>query len=421
MEVLLPRALGALLPNLQRLFLIESGASTALVDASFAPPRLSHVEMRDSGVDSVDAWCTLALLPSLASLKLEQTSFPTAALDSVSSKLTALDLDYTCQERRDGVLQPWEEFVRPIAACTRLQSLAFPCAGVKELKMVTAALPQLQRLHLRWADYVSEDDGDAMVEALLGLPRLTSLRWDACEDAALKRSFVDSPCRWRELSFMRITPLQLARLPLHSLTSPVSWDVFTVSGDATVAEVEAAAANVQRNSRHGCAWAEEPDPEEHGLVFSPPEGSRAFVPAPGTTTAALLRAASPLLAGAAGTLRTLQVCNVPWDVEEVRALGEALPRACTRLVLRGDSMTPLACVELAHSLPWLTEVELMWVAVDPAAVAAYVGLLKGQAQGRGEDIPLRSLHALCPTNEQRETWAAVRVLVQAMGVATLHF
>ncbi len=424
---LLPPGVDRLLPNLRHV--VFEGAddrrdppAVSLVDASCVPPRLSQVEMRDVTVGGVDAWRTLALLPSLTSLKVEYSSFPTAALDSLSSKLTALDLSCTSRDYEDGVLPSWEEFVRPVAACTRLHSLAFPCPGAKELRIVAAALPQLQRLHLGWTAEGSEGGGDAMVEALLGLPHLTSLQWDACESVAFKRNHAGSPCRWRELRFALVTPHQLARLPLHSLTSPVAWVALFVTPETTVAEVEAAAANVQRNSRRGCTWVEDSHWDAQGLLFSRADGSMLpsdpFIPAPGATTAALLRAASPLLAGAAGTPRTLQVYNVPWDVEEVRALGEALPRACTELSLWEGSVTPLACVELARSLPWLAHLSISSAEANPAAVAAYVGLLKGQAQGAGQAMPLRSLGVFCITNDQpeREAWAAVRVLVQAMGV-----
>ncbi len=316
----------------------------------------------------------LAGLPALSSVSLLDSSCPTQFLNTLGNRLTALHLDRAYRQVQAGTHTPapaWQATLEHVARCTALQALAIPCVTSEELGTVAPALQQLRRLHLNGP--CEDVDGDAVVERLLGLPHLTSLKWDDITKHKLRRSHASSPCRWKELSLPYVNPRQLARLPLHSLTSPVSWRHVALDHRTSVAEVQAAADNVARRCPAGGVWWDTGDNWWGAVAFNrPPDDAEPFAQGAGEgdTPVALLRALRPLLA--APGLARLWVYNLAWDVELVKALGEAVPRTCTALDLTVGAADLPACVQLAQSLPWLDEVCLCALAIpSPHAVTAY--------------------------------------------------
>ncbi len=357
----------------------------------------------------------LAGLPSLSSISLLDSSSPTSFIGFIGSRLTALHLDKSYRQVEEGTqnLAPaWRATLRHAARCTALQSLGIPCVTSKELGAVAPALQQLRRLHLNGPHSVAAG-GDAMVERLLGLPHLTSQRWDDASWHSFQRSHASSPCRWRELSFKFVSLHQLARLSLHSLTSPVSWEAVVVDEDITVAEAQAAVDNSLRRCPAGGAWTRQDQAMWPSLQFPPPAGSTTFTrgAGEGDTPAALLRALRPLLA--APGLDSLAVQHLAWDAELVRVLGEVLPDTCTSLCLSGGSLALPACVQLAKSLPWLELITLSAVNVRPQSAIVYLSIVAAAFADLPEaddgDLAIEELHVhspLCPEGEDRGAWKA---------------
>ncbi len=362
----------------------------------------------------------LAALPSLTSISLLDRTCPTQFLNVLSPRLTALHLDASYHQLAKPA---WQATLSHVARCTALQSLTIPCVTSEELGVVAPALQRLRRLHLNGPG--RRVDGDAVVERLLGLPHLTSLRWDNPSWQKLHHSHASSPCHWQELSLGYIRPHQLARLPLHSLTSPISWANITVDQHTSVAEVQAVVDNVARRCPAGGAWR----PRKRTwptLQFFPPPGSALFArgAGEGDTPAALLRALQPLLA--APGLDTLAIMGLAWDVELVKVLGQVVPRRCTALCLYGGTAALPACVQLAKSLPWLQELLLTRMAIQPPqAVTAYVGaatslpdaLLPG---GRPRLTKVNVCRAArregVDEEAHRERWEEAREAVESLGV-----
>ncbi len=430
LDTLIADAVPAFLPNLRQLRIsncqLTAVGATSLVDAECGT--LQHVEvegLRGDRTHTTIQLLQLAGLPSLSSVSLLDSTCPTQFLNILSTRLTALHLDSSYRQVEEGTDTPtpvWRATLRHATRCTALQSLAIPCSTSEELGLVAPALQQLRRLHLNWP-YGVAVDGDAMVERLLGLPHLTSLTWEDISGQTFRRSHASSPCRWRELGFRFIAPHQLASLPLHSLTSPVAWEVFIMDHEASVAEVQAAVDNVARRCPLSGVWRKPPGAWWPGVQFLPPTGSDTFTrgAGEGDTPPVLLRALRPLLA--APDLRQLGVTGLAWDVEVVKALGEALPHACTGLALQRGSLALPACMQLAVSIPWVHTLRMIDMSLHPQGVTAYVGAAAGRLQGAGVGPALESVRVERPVRPEgrseeswREAWEEVRHAVQGLGV-----
>ncbi len=355
---------------------------------------LTSQDSRDVGLQLVQ----LAGLPSLTSISLLEGDCPTQFLNILGTRLTALHLDASYRQVQPRTQIPtaaWRATLQHAARCMALQSLTIPCDTDKELGMVAPALQQLRRLRLNGPGVAV--DGDAVVERLLALPHLTSLTWDSAYAHAFQRSYATSACcRWKELGFGLVGPHQLARLPLHSLASPVAWQYLVVDKRTSVAEVQAAAHNATQRCPAGGVWGG----AERGcsrLLHFKASRSRGFKrgAGEGDTPPALLRALRPLLVAVPG-LTQLAVGGLAWDAELVQALGEVLPRTCTTLELRGRTFTVGAAVQLALSLPWLQELYLATMALAPAAFMAYASGVATLAGGLHVRPCLRRLRALQP-------------------------
>ncbi len=419
LDALIPKCAEAALPNLRRLRLVAcrfgpGAPPTATVN--LACGNLQHVEV--AGLEGTAPHCSLQLmqlvgLPALTSFTLRDTSCPTLFLNALSHRLTELHLGAALRRGAPA----WRATMHHVACCTALQSLTIPCATSEELGLVAPALQQLRQLHLTGPG--ANAAGDAVVERLLALPHLTSLRWDAVHAHAFQRSHATrAACRWKELGFGLVGPHQLARLPLHSLTSPVSWETLVVDQHTSVAEVRVAADNAARYCPQGCAgggggcWPT--------LDFLAPAGlGGAFTQGAGEgdTPAALLRALRPPLAG----LSRLVVSGLAWDAGLVRALGEALPRTCVRLGLRWGSVMDDAGAQLALSLPWVQELWLHGTHVRPRCISA--ALCAASALGSPVSaLRLVSVKARSPPLGSGEAawaegWEGVRRVARALSLA----
>ncbi len=338
----------------------ELTAAAAESMSNTACDSLQHIELW--GLDGAPASRTdqlhqLAGLPSLSSVNLQDSSCPTLFLNSLTTRLTTLHLDSSCRKSQpDGrtTAPEWQATLRHVARCTALLSLTIPCSTSGELGVVAPALRQLQRLHLTGPGAAAGEDGDGMVELLVGLPHLTRLRWDNAYGHTFQRSCAGRACNWKELGFTTVSLALLARLPLRSLDSPVPWDTLVVDASVTVAEARAAAHNATRACTAGVQWPTRAlNWCRASLSFRPPQGSSTFTQGAGEgdTPAALLRALQPLLA--APSLLKLAVSDLTWDGEAATALGQALNRSCDVLAFENGSLTAAACVQLAKSVPWL--------------------------------------------------------------------
>ncbi len=288
LDTLIPDDIPTLLPNLRQLRIATcriTAAAAATSQSSAACGRLQHVEVAGltGEPDHRTSLLTrLARSPSLITVGLGDSSCPTQFLDALTTRLTALHLDRAYRQVQPGTqtpTPPWQATLQHIARCTALQALAIPCATSEELGLVAPALQQLRQLRLNGPG--AAVDGDAVVERLLGLPRLTSLTVDNAYLHTFQRSHAGSPSRWRQLIFASISPHQLARLPLHSLTSPVTWSHILVGQRTSVADVQAAVDNMTRRCPAGGAWRPRADNTTPGgnvlaLVFLLPPGSDTF-------------------------------------------------------------------------------------------------------------------------------------------------
>ncbi len=367
----------------------------------------------------------LAGLPSLSSISLLDDSCPTLFINALATRLTALHLGASYRQIQYGTQAPtpaWQATLQHVARCTALQSLTIPCVTSEDLGVVAPALQRLRRLHLNGPGVAV--DGGAMVERLLGLPHLTSLRWEDVSDHAFQRSHASSPCQWRELSFRFIAPHQLACLPLHSLTSPVAWGTVIVYERTSVAEVQAAVDNVTRRCPAGGVWRPQQG-KRPTLQFFIPANSDTFTrgAGEGDTPAALLHALRPLLA--ARGVQQLGVSGLAWDMEAVQALGEVLPRTCAGLCLERGSLLLPACVQLASSQPWLEVVWFCELHVHPHAISMYVSSAVSRADALlpGGRAALREVHVYTPAGREgvgeeahRRDWEQVRNAVVGLGV-----
>ncbi len=415
------RDMSKLLPNLQQLQLIECTTADGCLLSVFSS--LQSLEVSGEGIKASHL-SSLAALPRLSSISLGHDSECSGVLTSLGSQLTALELESDLRQCLDGTQRPapaWRATLEHVTRCAQLRSLTIPCVTSEELTLVAPALAQLRDLHLcGWLGGCSRVDGDAVVEALLRLPHLTSLRWDRASRYTLQRSYTKDPCRWKQIAIESITPQLLARLPLHSLTAPLAWEDLVIDGSTSVADVEAAAAAAAR-CPGGVAWR----PGYHNfpcrLWFEGPrwaDGSEHFFgdedeyddalpfehgATEADTPAALLRALRPLLAavspGRPGKAARMQVENAAWDVEAVRALGAALPATCTELVISNGRLPLLALVEVVHSLPQLEQLDICGVEVEPSSVWSYVtvvGALRRALGASGGGPRLRRLRVDVP-------------------------
>ncbi len=402
-DAVLPLGVSALMPNLKLLALMDCvltpAAKTTPLDAACTRLQAAHIgalsaqqppgPVAAQPLPSLQQLATaqlrqLAKLPSLRHLALRNDSCPTLFLVALATQLTSLHLDIAYRDCLPDTHTPtpeWRSTLQHVARCTALEDVVMPCATAEELGVLAPALRRLRALQLY--DDAEGADGDAMVEALLALPHLTTLHWDNASMHTFQRWHNDSPCRWETLTLGGVTAPQLARLPLHSLRQPVRWRCLSVPrGGATLQDVRAAVANVTQRCPAGFRW-EALDGGGGGgahlprVLFraggAPP--ARAADPVPGA-----LRALGPLLAG----LAEFGVAGVAWDAARVEALGEALPRTCARLRLfgeeeAGNGLPPVpreALEQLARSLPWLRVLELDQQRVAPDDVGAYVRLAK---------------------------------------------
>ncbi len=403
-----PRGVNELLPNLQRLLLSWCECTAATGCLVSACSTLQHLEVRGGGVKAHHL-SSLATLPRLSSLHLGLGSECSGVLPSLSSQLTALELHSGLRQCLGGTQQPapaWRATLQHVAQCKQLRSLTIPCVTGEELALVAPALAQLRDLHLcGWPPGRGSVDGDAVVEALVGLPHLTSLRWDRASRYTLQRSYTKDPCRWKQLTLGSVTPQLLARLPLHSLTAPLAWEVLEIESGTSAADAQAAATAAAR-CPGGVAWRSFDDCCEPPKVeFLGPLTEDAFVhgATAADTPAALLRAMQPLIAalapGAGVEAVALTVENMAWDAEAVRALGAGLPPARTTLWIENGCLPLPALVEMAHRLPQLEALDVTGVSVSPSIVLAYVsvvGALRRACEGLQEQGPrLKTVGVSC--------------------------
>ncbi len=392
LDVLLPPGVSALLPNLQVLAVVQCivtpAARATLLDAGCS--RLWQVQIealsaqqQAPGALSLQQLATaqlrqLAILPSLSNIMLKDASCSTLFLIALGTQLTRLVLHESSRQCLPGTQTPtpaWRATLQHIARCTRLLELNIPCATAEELGLVAPALQQLRTLELNHVCAV-EADGDAMAEVLLGLPHLTSLRWDNASLHTFKRWHTDRPCRWETLFLGVFSAPQLARLPLHSLKQPVQLWGLVVKG-AALREVRAAVANATRGSPAGFRWEEVRGDPPHLALDKFVAGSETGAPA-------VLRVLQPLLASLPSGLGLV---GAGWDTEPLSVLGEVLPRTCTRLMLGWGWISREALEQVARSLPWVRFLQLKEQDVSPEDVVAFVRLarrLKQQEGGAGE-------------------------------------
>ncbi len=391
LDQLLPVGVGAL-PNLRQLFvndcMLTAAARTTSLDASCT--KLHHLNIGDLLVAAPDArrqaavataqLRQLARLPSLSSVALLDTSCPTLFLVALGTQLTRLVMDHAYRQCEPGTQTPapaWRATLQQVARCTGLRDLHIPCGTLQELRMVAPALQQLRALTIATQhdpDLAANFDGDAMLEALLGLPHLTSLWWcDASLNAFRGPGTEGLPagalaqCQWERLEFGLVAPQVLARLPLHPLKQPLEWEAITIDRHTTPPDARAAAANVTRRCPAGFKWK---DLTRAIVLFG--GGHRR------DEVASILLALQPLLA----PLPQVALLNAAMDVAEVRALGQALPRACTRVFLVGGSMSREALVQVPVWLPWVRWLTLRGVTARPIDV---VGLLRAARHAREEE------------------------------------
>ncbi len=197
-------------------------------------------------------------------------------------------------------------------------------------------------------------------------------------------------------------------------------------------EARAAAANLQRFCKAGHRWVPgDPGDVESATTVLCDEWFEAqgHGATPDDAPAALLRALGPLFAGP--SLACLAVCDLRWDEDAVRAMGQVratshmegcarvcvcggeraqhlfrhssssdawarrlraaqvLPRTCAELLVDGGGITAGALQAVARRLPWLRLLGLLEVEVEPGTALAYLRDVRsmradGGAGGEGE-------------------------------------
>ncbi len=397
LDAVVPSGLGALLPNLRCLILAYCQLTPAPRTTVLDCPNLQHVIIEVLSVNAPkqhqQAVTTaqlrqLAKLPSLSHVRLADSSCPTLFLAALGTQLTRLRLHASYQQRlphATAFTPGWKTTLGHVARCTNLRELAIPCCSAEELRLMAPALQRVRTLRLH-CSAPSPTDGDAMMEALLGLPHLTSLFWHACATSPFRRSYNDPrryPCRWERLELGAAHAHQLARLPLHSLKEPFQWQALfpTEHKRNQVSEVRAMMANLTRGCPAGFLWkgrADGPSKEpELWLRFIDD------VPAALAALEPLFAFPTPFIVG-----DTFGVGRVDWEAEDVQALGRVLPHTCTRLRLHFGAAPRDALEQLAMSLPWLRQLELINVLVLPAAMVGYVGTIKRLRAEQGKAVAL---------------------------------
>ncbi len=410
LDAVVPSGLGALLPNLRCLILAYCQLTPAPRTTVLDCPNLQHVIIEVLSVNAPkqhqQAVTTaqlrqLAKLPSLSHVRLADSSCPTLFLAALGTQLTRLRLHASFQRwttPATAALAPsWRATLQYVARCTNLRELDIPCSSPEELQLMAPALQHVRTLRLN-CNVLADTDGDAMMEALLGLPHLTSLRWHACAMSPFRRSYLEPDQeharRWERLQFGTVTPQQLARLPLRSLKHPVQWHALEVTADDLGREVRAMMANLTRGCPAGYRW--------QGSAYCPTEGAELWFGGGVEDVAAALATLQPLLASvvplAAG--ESFVVGRVAWRVAYVQALGRLLPRTCTWLRMQLGATPRDALKQFAVSLPWLRQLELKWTAVLPQAVVGYVRAIKRIREEHGMVVGLERVVVRepdCPT------------------------
>ncbi len=430
---------------MERCRLHAASAASTMLDAGCT--RLARLELTElqSGAPWDVQLMQLGRLPGLTAVALDASCGAALFLCTLGKQLTALELDSDCRRHVAGgrAAPQWAALLRHAAQCTALQSLTVPCVTAAELRAVAPALAQLRHLQLNheFDEAHERQDGDALVEVLLGLTQLTSLVWDDASPYALRRSHVGRRCGWRQLEFGGVAPHQLARLPVASLAGPVMLNGLVFDGGSSVDEVAAAAAHVVGDGKPGLRWRQADDGSWSSLFFTPPppsaaagegseedeaEDSESALFSHGAseedTAAALVRAARPLLASGHPQLARLNVHDASWDVELVRALGEALPAACAALAVRSGRLPAPALFELALRLPGLAELRLEDVQARCWPLRWYLGRA-ACAGGRGGGLRrllVQRPEALDDEEEQGEedgdAWYALQDEVERLGL-----
>ncbi len=443
-DALVPPSLHLALPSLrslkQRRCTLSPAAATAQLDSESSGIQRLTVCIWGQAAARLAQLRQLPSLRDLTSLTLD-TVDSTAFLPSLSSQLTALQLDNyfrECKHRTQRPAGAWAATLLRLALCTRLQSLALPAATAEELRPVAKALPQLRRLHLTYdfnpersnVDEV-EQDGDAMVEVLLGLTQLTSLRWEETWPYAMDRSYADRPCSWRELTFAGVGVKQLSRLPLHSLTAPVTFESLDIDYEVTLADAQRLVSALVGEGRPGVRWQGSQRLVQFNTWCFDGAGMFEHGATPADTPAALLRALQPLLAGAADVC----VWNIKWDAEAVRAL----PPSCRALTVVEGEVPLAAAVEMAQHLRQLEGLDFVQVAMEAWCVVRYAVVeederrLARQAvaahggggapgEGQGRRVRVRVEDPRDPDDaylEEGRAWEQARSLVQSLGLPWL--
>ncbi len=354
----------------------------------------------------------LAKLPSLNTVVLADPSCPTLFLVALGTQLTRLHLDQSYRECEPDTEMPtpaWRSALQHVARCTQLQDLHIPCSTEADLSILAPALQQLRTLRLTGQAHTA--GGDAMAEALLGLPHLTSLNWEDTMNLCLRRSHIQRPCRWEALRLGLASVQHLARLPLQALKQPVRWSGLSVPHGTPLHEVRAAVANVMRGCPAGFRW--ECDGEHLPTLGFPPNpvGAQADV-------LGVLRALRPLMA----PLTSLHLGSVVWDVELAKVLGEALPRTCTRLVLSGPGLDRQTVEQVVRCMPWVERLEMNGADGSSSGVLGCLRRLCRLKQGGGGGVRLEEVVVRRPERpqglgeeEHRQAWERAARAVREEG------
>ncbi len=261
-------------------------------------------------------------------------------------------------------------------------------------------------------------DGDEVVELLLRLPHLNSLRWmntlygfqrHWCTDDA------NPPCRWQKLGLGTVPVELLARLPLRSLTSPLELHMIIVGAWTVPLDVRAAVANLSlRQCPAGFRWAAKGQTRTIGLTF---------LGGVNPHLAETLLALRPLLS----PLPKALICCVPWDAPLVRVLGQVLPLTCATLQLYDCRVPGEALRQMAVSLPQVEVLLFEQADVYPWDVVEYAHAvaLRRQQGGGGGAVRMRRVEVSKPprlngvgeAKHKREwRWAAEDVARLVQGV-----
>ncbi len=183
LDCILPAGISAMLPNLRELMVafctLTPAARTTTLDAACGglhiveleglmvrrAPRRGARPAASSSDPSLQQLATaqlrqLAKLPSLSSVELNDSTWPTLFLVALGTQLTRLELHASYRQCEPGTQTPtaaWRSTLQHVARCTLLEQLHVPCGTAEELGLVVPALQQLRKLVLTCQDPLPGD------------------------------------------------------------------------------------------------------------------------------------------------------------------------------------------------------------------------------------------------------------------------